>query len=115
MRLIKLSMMLLWMIFLTSCKTKIICAQINSAKIKPIMIYDVSFKYSRCRGRCLDINNWTTVPLNQCAGVAEDLGESVNLPLESCEGISGFVVEDIADDIRPNIKKLDAIKADYCK
>jgi hypothetical protein len=115
MQMIKLSMMLLWMIFLSSCKTKIICAQINSAKIKPVMIYDVSFQFNRCRGRCLDVNKWETVPLNQCSGTQEDLGDSVNFPLESCEGIAGFPFDDIANNIRPNIKKLDAIKEDYCK
>lgn len=111
----KMITILLSMIFITSCKTKIICSQVNSAKIIPIILYDISFKFDRCRARCFDLNTWATLPLNQCAGMdSYNLGEVANLPLESCEGVAGFSNEDMAIEIRPKIKMLDQIKKDYC-
>jgi hypothetical protein len=79
------------------------------------MLYDISFQFDRCRGRCFDLNEWKALPMNMCAGMESyALAESINLPLESCEGIAGFTIEDMAVEIRPKIKKLDAIKKDYC-
>jgi hypothetical protein len=105
----KKSIMLLLMIFLSSCRTAIICQQVESSKIPFVKLYDVSFKYDRCGVRCFDLNTWATVPLEKCG---ENLSES--LPLESCEGIAGFSLSDMAIEIRPKIKKLNQIKIDAC-
>lgn len=111
----RLTIILLILFSITSCKTKIVCSQIESAKIAPLILYDISFQFNRCRARCFDLNKWVTLPLNQCAGMeGYNLSESANLPLESCEGVAGFSIDDMAKEIRPKIKKLDSIKIDYC-
>ena len=126
MRIINLIMIPLSTIFLTNCpKQAIICAQIESAKIKPLMLFDTSFKYDRCRGRCFDFNSWNTLPIKSCIGKSEFLTdkildekgneiEVINYPIEFCEGVAGFSYIDMASEIRPKIKKLDGIKKDYC-
>lgn len=129
-------MIMLLTIFLNSCKTKIICAQIKSAEIKPLKLCDISFQFKRCRCRCFDINKWNTLPIKQCTELAtyadenpqsftpENIdssldkisqSESVNLPIESCDAIGGFTLNDMAKEIMPNIKKLNAVKNDYCQ
>ena len=129
MKIINLSMILLLTISLSSCRTAIVCSQINSAQIKPLKLCDASFQFNRCRCRCFDMNKWQTLPLNQCGmelnhneegvnkilGVTEQLSDTVNYPLEACDGFVGFNADDMANEIRPKIKKLDAIKGDYCK
>jgi len=108
-------MTILPILFLISCKSAIICNQINSAKIVPILLYDISFKFDRCRVRCFDFNSWATLPLNKCVGMELRTEEgAINLPLENCEGLSGFSINDMAYELRPKIKKLDQIKKDYC-
>jgi len=114
------------MIFLTSCKDKIICKEIKSYAIKPLVLYDVSFQFNRCRARCFNANKWITLPINSCpelSAYASDYpetfqitkdGETVNLPLEQCEGVSGFYLNDMATELRPKIKSLDSLKTENC-
>lgn len=121
MRKIKLSMMLLLMIFLTNCRTKIICSQIENSKFPPLLMYDISFKFERCRARCMDINTWTTLPLAKCGVKLDDTelmaiiaDNSINYALEKCEGVAGFSIDDVALTVRPTIKKLDQLRKDSC-
>ena len=117
--------MLALTIFLTSsCKDAIICAQINSAKIKPLVLKDISFQFDRCRIRCFDINTWATFPsLNACEEFKDDLEtpEKENeepyrdYEIKYCDGLSGFDVKDMAKVVRPKIKELAQIKEDNCK
>lgn len=127
MKAIKIHMITLLMMFSISCKQQVICSQIKSAEIKFHPMYDVSFQFNRCRVRCFDINKWETVEASLCKELDGYLPqvqsftenkktfEGINLPIKECEGIAGFKLEDIAADVRPNIKKLDSIKQDYCK
>lgn len=119
MKIIKLITIILPMIFLISCKTKIICGQINSARIVPVMLYDVSFQFNRCRGRCFDVNEWKTLPINRCIGELDSqyipvIDNAINYPLEYCDGVAGFSLDDMSENIRPKVKELNAIKGDYC-
>jgi len=121
---------------ISGCKDKIICAEIKSAEIKPVVLYDVSFTFKRCRVRCFDANKWTTLPISSCpvlSAYASDYAESVvnfneldldtkkinfdavNLPLEQCEGVAGFSLEDHAKEIGPKVKELNQIKVDNCR
>ncbi len=104
------------MIFTVSCKTKIICQQVESTKIKPIILSEVSFEFMRCRIRCFDFNEWKELDMKQCKGFESLTDEkSINLPIEACDGIAGFSNEDMAIEVKPKIKKLNAIKNDVCK
>ena len=126
---IKTSMILLWTIFLSSCvRQAIICNQIKTSEVKPLMMYDVSFKYSRCRGRCFDANKWETLKMGACVPMItepvdtarvlfngkEETIEVINYPLEHCEDLTGFNYKDMAYEIRPKVKKLHNIKIDNC-
>ena len=132
MKIIKLSMTLLWMIFLVSCKSQIVCSQIKEAEIKPTPMCDISLQFNRCRCRCFDVNKWDTLPLRYCPDMRTELGfvdysdsfakdkkfsstEAVNLPLNACDGLVGFHFTYIADNIRPKVKQLNIIKEDNCK
>ena len=127
-------MIMLPMMFLalgaSSCGStarKLVCSQVRSLEVKPIPACDMSFQFNRCRCRCFNFNTWETLPLNQCPKLMEELDanmsfeivvekgeEGKNFPLEYCEGVAGFFVEDMANEIRPNVKGLSRIKADYC-
>jgi hypothetical protein len=48
------------------------------------------------------VNNWTAV------------SEAVDEPLANCEGLVGFSQEDIANNVRPNVRALDRIKRNVC-
>lgn len=132
MKTIKLIMILLWMIFLTSCKSQIVCSQIKEAEIVPTPMCDISFQFNRCRCRCFDLNRWDSLPLRYCPDMRVELGfvdysdsfakekkfsstEAVNLPLNACEGLVGFNYKHIASNIRPKVKQLNIIKEDNCK
>jgi len=106
---------LLLMISLTSCKDKIVCAQVESSKIKNLILKDLSLQFNRCRVRCFNLNSWKTLPLNKCDGFEGIEGEQEDYPIGFCEGLSGFDVSDMAKHIRPKIKELNAIKEDNCK
>lgn len=126
MKTIKLHTIILWMIFLTSCKEKIICENIRISQVSPVPMYDISLQFNRCRVRCFDLNNWNSLPLSKCPSIpqgAEDasffddksnLIEAINLPISYCDGISGFDVDSIGSNIRPNIKSLASIRKETC-
>jgi len=133
----KLTTILLLTTFLISgCKNqKFICAEIKSARVAPVAMYDVSFVFNRCRVRCFDVNKWETLPLNSCPQLTppeyEDFlvennedelkklglkgsAEAVNLDINDCEGVIGFKVDSIANELRPKIKRLHSLKVDSC-
>ena len=101
-------------IFLVSCKTKIICSQVNSANIKPIPICDLSLQFNRCRCKCFDPNKWLPTDDIYCSHNGESF-KSGSYPIDYCEGIAGFFLEDIATEVKPKIKKLAKIKSDNCR
>lgn len=113
MRKIVLIMMMLWTTFLTSCRTAIVCEDIERAEMVPLNYCDISFKFNeaRCRCRCLDPNTYTTLPDLSCG---EDY-QSGNFELEACQGIAGFSLDDVALEVKPNISRLNKIKEHYCK
>lgn len=109
---IKILMITLPMIFLSiSCKTKIICNQVNSARIENMRLCDLSLQFNRCRCRCFNINEFKTV---EDAACGEDF-QGGNHPIDYCEGISGFFVEDWAKEMKPKVKKLSNIRKDWCE
>lgn len=118
------------MIFTVSCKTKIICSQVKSTQIKPLILKDINFQFNRCRARCFDFNSWEELPFNKCASHVvperfisfkeeefskEGVKLAENYPIEFCDGMGGFSNVDMAIEIKPKIKKLNAIKNDYCE
>lgn len=132
---------LLTTFFLSSCRSverRVICGEINIYQIKPVPMCDISFQFNRCRCRCFDYNQWTTISdINQCAQFNENLpfkkydpplvainkilnGEITRVisvkdyPLEYCDGIAGSFLSDIAKDVRPNIKALNEVKNKLC-
>lgn len=97
--------MLLMTFFLSGCRSferKIICAQIRNHQVPTIEMCDISFKFNRCRCRLFNMNDWT----------AET--EPTDYPLEYCENIAGFFLEDIAKDVRPNVKALANLRENMC-
>lgn len=118
----KITTMLLMMFLVmgaSSCGTtgKVICAQIKDLEMKPLPAGDFSFKFNRCRARCLDPNTWAALPLNKCKADFPDATEGEftrNYPIDKCEGLSGFFIEDVVVEIRPKLKALNTIKKDYC-
>lgn len=132
MKTIKLIMILTWTIFLSSCKSQIVCSQIKSATIAPVPLCDISITFNRCRCRCMDVNKWDTLPLSECADLPLHEGavsyqdpwakklnmsreEAINYPLSFCDGFAGFHFSAIASEIRPKVKQLNVIKEDNCK
>lgn len=122
----KLTIIALLTIFLTSCKNqKFICSEIKGNRIDPVVMYDVSFVFNRCRARCFDPNEWKTIDSNLCPSMPQgeiveefldgEFLNSINLPIEECEGMAGFKIEPIAREIRPKIKRLNEIYVDNCK
>jgi hypothetical protein len=86
------------MMFLVSCNTyQVLC--------------DISFQKNRCRCRCYNLDNLSTVDKFNCKddwnkyflGVPNS--HPVNYKLNRCEGISGFRVEEVAKDIIPGIRE----------
>lgn len=124
-----LSMMYL-AVGLSSCGSvarKLVCDQVRSLEVKPLVMKDASFQFNRCRWRCFNFNTWDALPVKSCPEMPQDLpifylvnkktgdkSEAVNMPLETCEGVAGFDVKDMANYIRPNIKGLAQVKKDYC-
>jgi hypothetical protein len=101
----------------TTYTSGVICGQIRDNSIKPLPSGDISLQFARCRARCLDPNTWQALELKRCIAHFPDAkpGEMArNFPLAKCEGLAGFFVEDIATEIRPKMKALNAIKNDYC-
>lgn len=118
---LRLIMMLLMTLCLsakcTSVNTRIVCAQIASHQIVPVMSCDISFKYDRCRCRCFDFNSWEALELNKCPEFPGKIVSkaAIDYPIETCEGVVGFFLEDAALKIRPEIKALHAIKGNLCQ
>ena len=123
----RILMMTLLTIFSVSCNSiqrKLVCKQVESATFSLKPMYDVSFRFNRCRARCFDMTNWNAVAIDYCPELEPDVllygvgfdgdSDSINLPVERCEGIAGFDLVDIAKDIKPKILKLNAIKEDQC-
>lgn len=106
----KLNTIVLSMIFLISCKTKIVCKQIKKNQINPVVIHTLKLQFNSCKAQCFDLNNWKTVEDFHCG---EDFS-SGNYPIEECNEIQGFYVEDMANELRPKIKDLARIRQDYC-
>jgi len=98
-------------IFLVSCRGALICKEIKSTVIKPLVNCDISLEFKRCRCRCFNLNNFTKLDDKLCG---EDF-ESGNYPIETCNNVAGFILDDWTTEIKPKIKKLDRIKRDNCK
>jgi hypothetical protein len=101
----KITMMLLMTFFLSGCRSverRITCAQIKNHQVPQNMFCDVSFKFNRCRCRQFDMNEW------------EAVGDPIDYPIEECEGIAGYFLEDIARDVRPNVKALANLRRNMC-
>jgi len=79
--------MLLMMLLAASCKGPTFPIYQNFC--------DISFEFERCR--CRDYNLNTMSPI---AGTEE------NWPLQACDGVAGFMLEDIAIEIRPKAIKI---------
>ena len=71
---------------------------------------DISFKFNRCRCRCFNVNNFSTVNDQYCG----EAFKSGNYNLEYCDGLSGFHINDWLEEVKPKIKLLDRIKRDNC-
>lgn len=135
----KLTIVLLTIFCLSGCNSierKLVCKQVDSARFSLKPMYDISFKYNRCRARCFDMTNWNAVAIANCSqlsSMSEEFGvvkvrnenlskmlgfevvnEVINMPIEKCDNVAGFMLEDIALDIKPKILKLGAIKQDQC-
>lgn len=114
---LRTTMMLLTILCLSGCRsvnTRLVCAQLETHKIKPVQACDVSFKFNRCRCRCFDFNSWEKLPWEKC-GVQEEGSNAIDYELEKCEGISGFYLDVAAVDIRPNIKAMHRLKENLCQ
>lgn len=94
------SMMMLWMICLSSCR--------SYPKIEPQFSKDIRIEVAengsyigRCRLRCLNLMNIKSpaVDLSECDETLE--GDGINLPLEDCNQLVGFDAEDYKIDIQP--------------
>lgn len=118
------TILLLTTFLISSCKDKIICEQINSAKIRPLIIKNISFEFNRCRISCFDLNTWSTYKsLNACEEYKDDpeTDEIENaetnreFPVSYCDNLLGFDASDMAKYVRPKIKELASIKKDNCK
>lgn len=123
----KLITITLLTIFLVSCKNqKLICNEIKSVRVPPVVLKDVSFQFMRCRARCFDVNKWEALPIANCPEISHfDLNydtndllngsnEVVNLPLQECEGLAGFSIYDIGLFIKPTVKRLSEINEATC-
>lgn len=107
----KMILILLLMISLASCKSKIICAQVKKNTIDYLPIYTTKFEHNSCKIQCFDFNDWETVDDELCG---PDF-ESGNYEIEACDLVIGFKATDMALELRPKIKDYARIRRDYCK
>lgn len=107
----RLSTIVLLMIFLTSCKDKFICKQLDLNQFNYLVIRTVKLQYDNCKIQCFDLNNWRTVDDSNCG----ENFKSGNYPLDYCNEVQGFSIEDMANEVRPKIKNLAQMRKDYCK
>ena len=110
----KLTAITLTIFLLSSCKTKLICRQVINAEIKPLPLCDISLQFNECYCRCFDLNNWQEVADNACKWKYGSFKKG-SYPLKTCEGLAGFFLEDMAQEVKPKVKKLSKIKSDYCR
>jgi len=104
------------MTFIVSCKKKLVCNEIENNLIPPLILSDISFQFNRCRIRCFDFNEWKELDMKMCKGFEQLTDEkSIDLPIDACDGLAGFSNEDMALEIKPRIKRLNAIKNDVCE
>lgn len=114
---IKMLMIMLGMIFLTSCNSpqrKIICKDVKRATIPPLVFCDADFEKMRCRCSCFDMNKNKTVKDNKC-DKENEVFKSGNYPLKECDQIVGPTLQDWSKYVRPNIRRLYKIKTTNCK
>lgn len=104
-------MIVVLMIFLTSCKTRIVCSQIKKNEINYLPIHTVKINFNSCKIQCFDLNNWKTVADKYCG----DYFVSGNYPLDSCNEVIGFNVIDMAKELRPKVRDLARVRRDYCR
>ncbi len=102
----KIITMLLMISFLNGCRSverRITCAQITKHQVPINEFCDISFRFDRCRCRQFDMNTW------------EPITEPQDFPLEYCEGVAGYRLDDIARDVRPNVKALAELRRNMCE
>jgi hypothetical protein len=111
----KIMIMLLMIFLMTSCKTWIVCKEIETTAFNPAPLCDLHKNRNtgiwRCRCRCFDLNEYKELADNSCG---KDFAKG-NYPPEKCEGVAGFFDTSWANDIRPKMKELISIRKDYCK
>jgi len=117
---IKLNMILLLMIFLTSAACK---------RIRPLILCDLDSRdFNRCRCRCYSLNDQKAVNKKLCDDHWERFYEfnedkfiieerkyfpkdhPVNLDQRSCDQITGFKLEDVSREILPWARSLSTDK-----
>ena len=87
----------------------ILCLVSSCGSFKPLALYDVSFKFKRCRASCFDLNTTRNVVLNKC--FSEETirefydGSQLSFPLNRCEGVAGFTLSDWAVNILPVMRR----------
>jgi len=121
-------MLMIFLVSCTSCKfrSKVICAQVRQATVKPLPFYDLSFKFNRCRARCFSMGDWENRPIDECPDLrgmnsfvtktsSGKEVEVVDLPIDYCEGVSGPIAEDWGREIKPKMRSLIRMRETYCK
>ena len=97
--------------------------------IKPQVNCDLNFQFDRCRCRCYDLNNATTLPAEKCnnpiksiyvekpfyVNTGNENKDIIFIPgnyeLRVCDKMTGFFIEPFAKYIKPKIKE----KIQYCR
>ena len=105
MRTITILLLTIFCLSFSGCGTverRIVCKQIDSHQIPDVEYCDISFSKNRCRCRMFDMNEW------------EPVGDPVNHPIEYCERIAGPRLDDIATNVRPQVKALAQLKRNMC-
>ena len=125
----KMIIILVLVIFSTSCKTDKICKQIKRNKINDLAICGISFQFDRCLCHCFNLTNFERSKLSSCDEFKEDQElDSIyatlyadkkgrkfyKFPINKCEGISGFLNGKWALEVRPKIKSLKILREDIC-
>lgn len=101
------------MIFISGCKTSLICTEITRNMIKPIIVREISVKYNRCRHKCVDIHTFKSYPLKHCG--IDSMEYAMNTDLLECDGTSGFSNADYLTEVKPKLLRFTDMKRDYCK
>lgn len=102
----KILTILLLTISLASCRAlerKMVCAELDKQKIKPVQMCDWNEKFDRCRCRTMDFNSWSA------------LSEAENFPRSYCDKLAGFKLDVVATEIKPKIKAVNRLKENLCQ